>query len=159
MLQEGAAPLETAKTEEIQRREAPRPGSILWVDDNPQSNAYEIAKLQDDGWEVYTVKNTNTALSFLDAGSAPPTLIISDMGRREGLTYRRTAGLDLIRSVRGRGLQIPIYIYTSDKAVREHRREVLALGGNGITASPLELLALVDEGATRKPLRPMSTDR
>jgi hypothetical protein len=66
------------------------------------------------------------------------------MERKEGVTYRKTAGLDLIREIRDRGIDVPIYIYASRQAVQEHSDKIRELGGNGITASPLDLFGLVE---------------
>lgn len=122
-----------------------RKGTILWVDDNPQNNAHEIKKLQDDGWDISTAESTAVALTLLKGMTSPPVLVISDMGRREGITYRRTAGLSLIRELRER--RIPVILYTSEAVVREYREQVEAAGGAGITASPMELFSMVEKTA------------
>lgn len=121
----------------------PRIRTILWVDDKPQGNAHEIAKLQGDGWEISTAKSTDEALDLLGARTNHPTAIISDMARREGFTYRHAAGLDLIREVRARQVKSPIYVYTVSN-VDEYKPKVLELGGNGITSSPIELFRMLE---------------
>lgn len=122
--------------------------SILWVDDHPKNNAHEIAKLQSEGWEITTVGSTGDALGFLGDRAEPPTLIISDMGRWEGLIQRKRAGIDLIKAVRNSGLAIPIYIYASTKAVQSFKQEVRQYPEAEITDSPLELFDLVRKAAT-----------
>jgi CheY-like chemotaxis protein len=92
------------------------------------------------------VKSTGEALEFLRSRSTPPTVIISDMARREGLTYHPAAGLDLVREVRARKLNTPIYIYTASPVDR-YRPSVEEVGGNGITASPIELFRLLTSSA------------
>lgn len=119
------------------------PLTILWVDDHPKNNAHEIAKLQSEGWEITTVGSTGDALDFLGNRAGPPTLIISDMGRWEGLIQRKRAGIDLIKAVRNSGLEIPIYIYASSKAVQSFKREVRQFSNADITDSPIELFDLV----------------
>lgn len=140
-LQEGRKPAPPQLAEA--KAPPPTPGrTILWVDDKPLNNAHEIAKLQRDGWEIITVTSTGEALQFLSSRSAPPTVIVSDMARREGLTYKQSAGLDLVREVRARKINTPIYIYTAS-SVDAYRPSVEQSGGNGITASPIELFRLV----------------
>jgi CheY-like chemotaxis protein len=115
------------------------------VDDQPAHNAYEIAKLQRDGLEISTAESTQAALALLESRAEPPALIVSDMGRREGLVVKRTAGLELIREARSRGINLPMYIYAAPEAVEKYRQQVLQAGGNGITASPLELFQFIDQ--------------
>ena len=127
-----------------------RKGTILWVDDTPQNNAHEIAKLQDDDWDISLVESTAAALTWLRSRSSPPTLVISDMGRREGITYRKTAGLDLISEMHAQGRRVPVIVYASDSAVREYRERVERAGGSGITASPIGLFRMVERHAAQQ---------
>jgi CheY-like chemotaxis protein len=119
---------------------------ILWVDDKPENNAYEIAKLQKEGYDIQSVTSTQAALDVLKSRSDGPALIISDMSRREGFLIRRTAGLELIREVRAVGLKIPIYIYARGWRDADQVRSV---GGDGITTSPIELMRLIDAAAAK----------
>lgn len=126
----------------------------LWVDDKPQNNAHEIVKLQDEGWDISTVESTAAALTWLQNRAASPALVISDMGRREGITYRKMAGLDLIREMRARGSMIPVIFYTSDSATKEYREQVEAIRESGITASPIELFRMVEKNAAQQRAQP-----
>lgn len=117
---------------------------ILWVDDKPANNAYEIAKFQGDGYEISTAESTSAALALLENGTVKPNAIISDLGRREGVWFNRTAGIDLIRGIRANDPSIPIYIYSSADCARKYEKEVYAAGGNGITASPVKLFEFVN---------------
>lgn len=137
------APAPAAPASPAARTASPARKSILWVDDRPENNAFEIAKLQEDGYEIATATSTKAALAQLESGSVWPDLIISDMGRREGALYRRTAGLDLIRAVRAKNIDVPIFIYASNEAVRKYSDQVREAGGNGITASPMELMEFI----------------
>jgi hypothetical protein len=38
-----------------------------------------------------------------------------------------------------------MYIYAAPEAVEKYRQQVLQAGGNGITASPLELFQFIDQ--------------
>ena len=127
---------------------------ILWVDDNPTNNAYEIAKLQDDGYDVSTATSTHAALNLLERGATQPDIIISDMGQREGLGYNSVAGIDFVRDIRAKGIATPTYIYCSGKAANRYRREAIETGCNGITASPTKLFQLVASGTQNIPNRP-----
>jgi CheY-like chemotaxis protein len=122
----------------------PHPSTILWVDDHPANNAYEIAKLSGDGYEISTAESTASALALVQSRAIEPGLVITDMSRTEGLMPRATAGLDLIRALRSRGFSAPIVVYTTGEEARRNADDVRTAGGNGITSSPVELLALVD---------------
>lgn len=122
--------------------------SILWVDDHPEKHAHEIAKLQEEDYEVFTAESTNAALTLLKKKISKPSLVITDMRRREGLTYNRTAGLDLIRAIKSGESNvpnIPIYVYDSVTVVKRRSKQVQEAGGNGITASPIQLFEFIDQ--------------
>jgi CheY-like chemotaxis protein len=116
---------------------------ILWVDDKPSNNAYEIAKLRDEGLQIVQAVSTNEAMGILLSGRLDPDAIISDMGRREEGQYRPVAGLTLIKAAREAGIQVPIFVYSSTQSASRYRDDVLANGGNGITASPVELFEMI----------------
>lgn len=113
---------------------APRPRRVLWVDDRPRNNSYLIAALQQRGVEVDTALTTDEGLARFAAERYDA--VVSDMGRPEG----RTAGLDLVRRLRGQGVQVPLYIYCSADAAQRWRGEALQAGANDITASGSTLL-------------------
>ena len=46
--------------------------------------------------------------------------IISDMGRREGLGFNQTVGIDLIRGVRAQGMKMFVYIYSTADGTRRY---------------------------------------
>jgi CheY-like chemotaxis protein len=116
---------------------------VLWVDDNLENNAFEIAKLRDDGLRIIQAISTDEAIGKLTSGRSPVDAVVSDMARREGGQQQSEAGLDLIRRARGAGLQLPVFVYTSPRAVTRYRQEILEAGGNGATASPIELFELI----------------
>ena len=119
-----------------------RTGSILWVDDHPRNNRYEIDQLGEDGYEVAIARSTQQAVTMLSDG-LKPMLVISDMGRTEGEAFNPTAGLDLL----GRTGGIPVLFYTSPEALTRYRDQVTEGGGTGITDSRLQLFRLIDECA------------
>jgi CheY-like chemotaxis protein len=117
---------------------------ILWVDDQPKNNVFEIAKLGKEGIEVVEVTSTADAMRLVISGREPFGLVISDMGRYEEGEYRAKAGLLLIQNIRRAGLQdLPIIVYSSGRNLQRTRDEVRQAGGNAATASPLELFELV----------------
>ena len=117
---------------------------MAWVDDVPENNAYEIERLREDGVEVLEIESTEDAVRALVNEGRPVKAVVSDMGRREGPIYNREAGLDLIRALRTENIKVPIYVYTSPASVERTRNQVTAVGGNGTTASQVELFELLD---------------
>lgn len=117
--------------------------SILWVDDKPSNNAYEVATFEDQGIKVKQVLSTTEAMRELMSGRENYDVIISDMGRREEGEYRGSAGILLIEQVRKNNMKLPIYIYSSARDLDKNKKETLEVGGNGATASPVELFELV----------------
>lgn len=118
-----------------------RPRRILWVDDQPSNNAFEIATLREAGVAVLEALSTSDALRAL--GSQAVDLVITDMGREEAGTYRPDAGLELIRAARAAAVAVPIYVYTTSRNVRRYREEAVAAGGQGATASAVELFEML----------------
>jgi CheY-like chemotaxis protein len=112
---------------------------ILWVDDNPKNNAFEIDGLNRLGVEVVQVRSTDEALLTVRAGAFG--LVITDMTREENGVRRHLAGLDLIRQIRAAGLTLPVVVYTTWGATRSFDKEVREAGGNAVTSSPIQLFA------------------
>ncbi|WP_339860993.1 response regulator [Thalassospira alkalitolerans] len=123
-------------------RKVPRQKTLLWVDDNPKNNAIEVANLQDDGWEIIFARSTDEAIKTVSKKSVSPALIISDMGRRENMSWRKTAGLDLMRELQSRGADVPVIVYSSPATAKRLQEDVEKEGGE-ITGSPLELFNMV----------------
>ncbi|MDQ6831161.1 MAG: hypothetical protein M3081_20040 [Gemmatimonadota bacterium] len=117
---------------------------LLWVDDNPQRSAFELARLQREGFDVRTALTTAEAMRALDAGHAGYAAVVTVMTRTEGRTLRATAGLDVLTGMARRGLSdLPVLIYASSKALADHRAQAMSLGARGLTSSPLELFNLL----------------
>ena len=121
------------------------PKRLVWVDDNPANNAYEIARLREDGVEVVELTSTAEALTALVSEQLPTRAVISDMVRREAGKYNQEAGLDLIRRLREAGLTVPIFVYCSSRALKRTEGEVMSAGGNGAMASAVELMERLRE--------------
>jgi CheY-like chemotaxis protein len=118
--------------------------TVLWVDDRPESNALELAKLRDDGVEVLHAKSTAEAMDVL-ALRRGVQAIVTDLGRLEGGEYRPHAGLELLKQLREAGFGQPLAVYTSARGVARDRDDALAAGAAAVTASPTELFAALPE--------------
>ena len=129
--------------------DAGRVSSILWVDDHPEKHAHEISKLQEDNYEVIPVTSTDAALTLLKKRTLRPKLVITDMRRREGQAYNRSAGLNLIHAIRSDKnkeiADIPICVYDSATVVERRSKQVQEAGGNEITDSPIQLFEFIDQ--------------
>ncbi|EZP73671.1 hypothetical protein BV96_01114 [Sphingomonas paucimobilis] len=112
---------------------------VLWVDDKPSNNAFEIAQLQEQNVEVISALSTEEAMAVLH-NSPRIDAVISDMGRREGGVYRSQAGLMLLNAMRRNGFTLPFLVYSSAKYVGQNQQIVKSAGGDGATASPIELM-------------------
>src|ERR1035438_8949283 len=115
---------------------------VLWVDDEPENTAYEVAALKDRGVEVSQSRSTQDAIAKL-AGPEGFDAVITDMQRLENGHLRRTAGLELITWIRQSGLSIPVLVYASRQSVNEYASAVLDAGGVGAAASATELFELL----------------
>lgn len=125
---------------------------ILWVDDKPSNNAFEIAQLQEKDVEVISAISTEEAMAVLH-NNPQISAVISDMGRREGGTYRSQAGLMLLNAMRRSGFPTPFLVYSSPKYARQNQEVVKSAGGDGATASPIELLEWLRSKAGLQELR------
>jgi CheY-like chemotaxis protein len=115
---------------------------VLWVDDRPGNNAYEIAALKGRGVQVDLATSTTQALEILRREPNYDALV-TDMGRVEEGENVRTAGLTLLRELKDRGYEIPVVVYASARAVRSHEEAAIKLGAVGATASSSKLLELL----------------
>lgn len=118
--------------------------TVLWVDDRPEGNALELAKLRDDGVEVLQAKSTDEAMDVLTLRRGVQA-IVTDLGRVEGGEYRPHAGLALMRQLREAGFEQPVLVYTSARGVARDREDAVAAGAATVTASPTELFAALPE--------------
>jgi CheY-like chemotaxis protein len=126
---------------------SPKTWTILWVDDRPANNAYELEKLRSDEVTVVQAGSTSEAIRMLASGRPRIDVVITDLGREEDGSYVPDAGLRLMRQARELGFGSPIYMY-SWPAVQERREaDVLSAGGTGLTRSPVELLAMLKTAA------------
>jgi CheY-like chemotaxis protein len=118
--------------------------TVLWVDDRPEGNALELAKLRDDGVEVLQAKSTAEAMDVL-ALRRGVQAVVTDLGRVEGGEYRPHAGLELLKQLREASFQQPLLVYTSARGVARDRDDAVAAGAAAVTASPTELFAALPQ--------------
>ena len=128
---------ELAAVPAVQPAQTPR--RILWVDDKPSNNAFEIAQLRKEGIDVQQASSTDEALACLTTGG-PFGAVISDMGRLEAGQFRAKAGAELAEAMRKDGITLPIMIYTSTRAAQGWDAAMRGAGSAGATASPTILL-------------------
>jgi CheY-like chemotaxis protein len=114
--------------------------TVLWVDDNPDANALELAKLRDDGIEVLLARSTAEAMDVLSLRRGVRA-IVTDMGRAEDGEFRSHAGLALLRQLREAEQDQPVLVYTSARRVELDRQDAVDAGATAVTASPTELFA------------------
>lgn len=132
---------ESSKAPEIIAPTAPAATSktVLWVDDTPSNNAFEVAQLQNMGLQVISAKSTNEAMDAL-ANHPDVDAIISDMGRTEDGRYHSQAGIILLEALRAAAIKTPFIVYTTSKYAHQNDARVKAAKGDGATSSPVELL-------------------
>jgi CheY-like chemotaxis protein len=114
--------------------------TVLWVDDNPEANTLELAKLRDDGVEVLLARSTAEAMDVLSLRRGVGA-IVTDMGRSEDGEFRSHAGLALLRQLHEAEQSQPVLVYTSTRRVELDRQDALDAGATTVTSSPTELFA------------------
>ncbi len=118
---------------------APLPGTrklVLFVNDQPDADLDVWAWLLGRGAAVLRAHSTREAMTLFERHHAD--VVITDLARDEGQTANPTAGLDLIKSLRDAGAQLPIVVYTNNKPQGVH--DLVTHAGNvAITESPDEL--------------------
>lgn len=129
---------------------APAPRSrrvktVLWVNDRPERNAYEISKLEADGYRVLVARSTVEAGRILGSGETPDA-IVTNLGREEGEGFDPDAGLTLVEAVRRSGVEAPVFVYTTPARAAGIRDPALEAGAAVATGSPVELFAAIKEG-------------
>lgn len=112
---------------------------ILWVDDQPENNAFERRAFEAIEYQFQIALSTDEALARLS--NHHYDAIISDMERPEG----PAEGHKLLRTLRDKGDHTPLIIYTSRVTV-ELMRNSQANGAQGCTNDPEELFRLVVDG-------------
>ncbi len=110
---------------------------LLWIDDHPQWNAFELRCLELAGVRVRTAETTRTALALL---ADHYDLVLSDIDR-EGDTR---VGLEALPRLHQAAPATPVVFYVAKLADRG-----VPAGALGITNRPDELLHLVMDALER----------
>lgn len=129
-------PYREGRSRLARRKQRPQRGRILWVDDRPENNEFEVQALRELGIDVRQVRSTDEALRLLEATRYEA--VISDMGRPPD----QRAGYTLIDEMRRRGNETPFIIYAGSN-LPEHTTEAREHGALGSTNDSSELLRLV----------------
>jgi CheY-like chemotaxis protein len=114
--------------------------TVLWVDDDPDENTLELAKLREDGIEVLLARSTAEALDVLSLRRGVHA-VVTDLGRSEDGEFRTHAGLALLRQLKEAEHDQPVLVYTEAARAELDRQDALDAGAALVTASPVELLA------------------
>jgi CheY-like chemotaxis protein len=139
-MENGSAPERLAAFREAPELTGER--TLLWVDDHPENNAYEVAALQRKGVRVTQCASTAEAGQALGA-HGDFSAIVSDMGRVEDGAFHPEAGVELIDLVRAQGARSPVLIYTSAPTLARTRERAIQAGAAEATASATQLLHLL----------------
>ncbi|MFI6131206.1 hypothetical protein [Micromonospora sp. NPDC051141] len=143
-LQDRVNQLENAANSSPERESVPSlPRKVLWVDDRPDANVFERARVEEAGYNVIQADSTPLALQTLSS-DGPVAVIVSDMGRAEGGTYNPRAGLDLVRHLRNQGDQTRVVFYSSSSSLAATQKDLSAIANVAYTSSPTKLAHLLD---------------
>lgn len=112
---------------------------ILWVDDQPKNNSYLIAYLDSLGVKVINAVSSDEAMSKLL--SMGIDCVVTDMHHPDSAKGPEPAGIALVRNIRGKNSQIPIYIFTSRQSAQDYAQAARDAGVTEILDSPTQLLA------------------
>ena len=115
---------------------------VLWVDDRPEGNRFEISALAKLQIEVVTARSTDEAMQAIAADTEGFGLVISDWERD---SEPAQAGLRLLARLRQTGNASPLVFYHGEQGARRAQRaaEARAAGALGEAVLPDELMALV----------------
>ena len=112
---------------------------ILWVDDYPENNDYPKQMLEQAGVIFDLALETESAINILRTNKFD--LIISDMGRGSN----HSAGLDLLKELKKIGINTPVVIFASSRALNRYGEEAKALGAVAVTAGITDVLNVVQK--------------
>lgn len=113
-----------------------RQARVLWVDDQPDNNAYERQALQALGVSFVLAASTDEALE--KAAKQTFDVVVSDMARPAD----PQAGYTLLEQLRAAGNTTPLVIYAGSNAP-EYKAEARRRGAVGSTNRASELFAYV----------------
>jgi CheY-like chemotaxis protein len=111
---------------------------ILWVDDHPENNAYEIEALRSTA-KVTVATSTRLALDIITEGDIDA--VISDISRNEGGREVDDAGVQLLRRMQSLppSKRVEVFFYSVSPAVERYGSELEKRGAAVVTTSHREL--------------------
>ncbi|MDT0165169.1 hypothetical protein Q9R32_06340 [Actinotalea sp. AC32] len=113
---------------------------ILWVDDVPMNNAYEVEAIR-RLVDVDEVTSTADALELLATGRYG--LVISDAVRVEDGVVNVHAAHDLVAGARDVAPGVPVVVYAGDTTLREHGAALREAGAADVVATHVDLTTAV----------------
>jgi|WetSurMetagenome_2_1015567.scaffolds.fasta_scaffold579215_1 CheY-like chemotaxis protein len=123
---------ETPILRRLQRvRDVVKGARVLWIDDHPEWNSWEIALVESLGAQVRTAETTRSAKALIGKNF---DIVISDIAR-EG---NDTEGIDSLPSLRSAAPKTPVVFY-----VGQLQASGVPAGAFGITNRPDELFHLI----------------
>ena len=135
------APTDSSRTPQTERPEQPvRPlQHLLWVDDHPENNAYELDSLR-RLLRVTTTRTNDEAFRLLEGQEIDA--VISDVGRDYDEPGQPPGGVRFIQELRGRypERRLPVLYYTSRGSVQRYGKQLEEAGAAALATLFSELL-------------------
>jgi hypothetical protein len=113
---------------------------ILWVDDNPEGNTYELNALR-QLFDITTARTTEEAFAGLDP--ARVDAVISDIVRREGGELHYDAGARIAEHVATLNPPLPVFFYGSEGAAAIQAQQLTEAGAVVVTAEYVDLVRAI----------------
>jgi hypothetical protein len=109
--------------------------ALLWVDDDPEGNAFEIDFLRQRGWTIELKTSTASGLAALSRNGF--NVVISDLQRREDGHVRPLAGHEFLKEARNAGFFGRFIIYTKEERIDTDVFTLHDAGADVVTSSPI----------------------
>lgn len=118
--------------------------SLLWVDDHPENNAYEMESLSGI-LHVVAVKTNEEAFRVLE--SQEIDAVVSDVRRDYDRVGEAPGGVRLLQELQHRYPEsdLPVVYYTSTRSVERYGQELMQQGATGLTSLYSDLLRVLRE--------------
>ncbi len=110
---------------------------VLWVDDTPSNNKYEISAFRQLGISVQTITNGSEAIEKLRNENV--SVVISDFKRPNDPRY---GGYGLLDEMKSQGINVPFVIYSAE-TTPQYRSDSISRGAVDQTNRASELYSAV----------------
>ncbi len=110
---------------------------VLWVDDTPSNNKYEISAFRQLGISVQTITNGSEAIEKLRNENV--SVVISDFKRPNDPRY---GGYGLLDEMKSQGINVPFVIYSAE-TTPQYRADSISRGAVDQTNRASELYSAV----------------